>query len=94
VLGGFTQVLQADPRILDTADAAIEVRLVALGSSSIDVEVVASYQGTDWAEFKVARQEILMKLIEVVERSGTAFAYPTQTLHIASAPGAPVDARA
>jgi MscS family membrane protein len=40
------------------------------------------FQTADWGEFIQIRQELLLQLMEVVERAGTALAYPTQTLHV------------
>jgi MscS family membrane protein len=48
---------------------------------------MAWFQTTDWNEFQVIRQDVLLQFMEVVERHHTGFAYPTQTLHVDSLPG-------
>jgi MscS family membrane protein len=45
---------------------------------------MAWFRTTDWGEFQAIRQEMLLQFMEVVERHGTGFAYPTQTLHVDS----------
>lgn len=36
-----------------------------------------------WREFQRCRQEVLLQFMQVVEEAGTAFAFPTRTVHIA-----------
>jgi MscS family membrane protein len=38
----------------------------------------------DWAGFQVAREEVLLSFMRVVEEAGSSFAFPTRTLHVAS----------
>ena len=45
---------------------------------------MAWFQTPDWTEFQEIRQEILLQILEVVERAGTSFAFPTQTVHLVS----------
>ncbi|MBK8259496.1 MAG: mechanosensitive ion channel family protein [Polyangiaceae bacterium] len=54
------------------------------GPSSIDVEVMAWFETGDVDKFVKLRQELLLRLMEVVEQNGAAFAFPTQTVHIKS----------
>jgi MscS family membrane protein len=37
---------------------------------------------SDWAEFTVIRQDIILKIAEIVEASGTRFAAPTQLAYL------------
>jgi MscS family membrane protein len=57
------------------------VRFKALGAYSLDLEVMAWFTTTHWLELKKIREAILFQCVQVVERSGTSFAFPTQTLH-------------
>jgi len=83
VLTGLEQVLRAHPKIWPDA---VVVRLQQIGTSSFDIEVMAWFQTPDWGEFQLIRQEVLLQFMEVVERAGTSFALPAQTLHVASVP--------
>jgi MscS family membrane protein len=66
----------------------VVVRFKELGASSLDIEIMAWFETPDWSEFQLIRQEVLIQFMEVVERAGSEFAFPTQTLHIQGGPGA------
>jgi MscS family membrane protein len=84
VLGGLEQALQAHRTLFPEGQS---VRFANISASSLDVEVNAWFATADWNEFTVVRQELLLRFLEVVRESGSALAFPTQTLHVASAPG-------
>ena len=44
---------------------------------------MAWFQTRDWSEFQLIRQEVLLQFMRVVEAAGTAFAFPTRTIHVA-----------
>jgi MscS family membrane protein len=85
VLEGFEQTLRSHPQVW-TENVA--VRFIGFGASSLDIEVMSWFTTPSWDEFKVIRQQVLIGFMEVVEKAGTAFAYPTQTIHVASLPKA------
>jgi MscS family membrane protein len=60
----------------------ITVRFVGWSESSLNVEVSAWFATTDWNEFLLIRQELLLRFMEVVEREGSAFAFPTRTVYL------------
>lgn len=79
VLQGFQAVLRRHPRIWPDA---VVVRFREFAASSLDIEIMAWFQTSDWSEFQAIREEVLIEFMEVVERAGTAFAFPTQTVHL------------
>jgi MscS family membrane protein len=79
VLAGVERVLREHPRIWP--DAVI-VRFAGLGASSLDVEVMAWFRTQDFGEFQLIRQEVLLGFMDVVERAGSSFAFPTHTVHV------------
>jgi MscS family membrane protein len=83
VLADLERVLREHPKIWPDT---IVVRFRELASSSLDIEVMAWFQTTDWNEFQTIRQDVFLQFMDVVERNGTGFAYPTQTLHVDSFP--------
>ena len=83
VLSGFERVLRDHPKIWPDA---MVVRFREFAASSLDIEIMAWFQTSDWGEFQLIRQEILLQFMELVERAGTSFAFPTRTIHIASVP--------
>lgn len=81
-LSGFESVLRGHPKIWPDA---VVVRFSAFNESSLDIEIMAWFETRDWGEFQLIRQEILLQMMAVVERAGTSIAFPTRTLHLASA---------
>jgi MscS family membrane protein len=79
VLAGLERVLREHPKIWTEV---IVVRFAELAESSLNIEVMAWFETTDWNEFQLIRQEVLLRFMEVVERAGTGFAFPTCTVHL------------
>ncbi len=79
VLHGVEAALRTHPKIWPDA---MSVRFDKLCDSTLNVEVVAWLQTPDWDEFTLARQELLLRFMDVVERAGTSFAFPTRTVHV------------
>ena len=50
---------------------------------SLDIEVFAYVFAGDWESFLTIQQDLLLQIMDVIERAGTAIAFPSQTLHIA-----------
>jgi MscS family membrane protein len=65
---------------------SIDVHFVGYGASSLDVEVMAWFQTTDFSRFLALRQEILLEFMQAIAAAGSAFALPAQTLHVAPGP--------
>lgn len=79
ILADLEGALRAHPKIWP--DAVI-VRFNDLKDSSLNVEVMAWFQTTDWNEFTAIRQEMLLRFMEIVEEAGSGFAFPTRTVHV------------
>jgi len=88
VLEGLRARLRAHPKIWPDV---VNVRLVALGASSLDIEVMAWFTTSVWDEFLAIREEMLLEFLEVVEAAGTEVAFPTRTVHVVGATVAPHD---
>jgi MscS family membrane protein len=80
VLEGVERVLRDHPKIWPED---VLVRFAKIGGSSLDVDVMAWFQTSEWSEFVAIRQEVLLGFLEAVQRAGTSFAFPTQTVHLA-----------
>jgi MscS family membrane protein len=84
ILAELEAILRRQPKICQDT---VGVRLGALGASSLDVEVGALLETTDWAEFQAVRQELLLAFMAAIEQHGSAIAFPTRTIHVATAIG-------
>ena len=59
------------------------VRFMNLGPSSKDIMLQYFVDTMDWDEYIDTKQEINFKIVEIVEKYGARFAFPTTTLHVA-----------
>lgn len=83
---GIEAVLHAHPLVWPEVAVA---RLVSLGPTTIDVEVLCWFQTTDFEAFRSARQEVLLGAMRAVEASGARFAHLVPTVTSVTAPAAP-----
>jgi len=58
------------------------VRFINFGAYSLDIEVVAYVNTTDWAEFLGIREDIFLRIMDIIDASGSGFAFPSQTLYM------------
>jgi MscS family membrane protein len=83
IIAGIEELLRLHPLI---AQGSMSVRLVALTDSALNLEVSALCTTTDNNEFLLARQALLLGIIEIIERSGATLA--RQALRVELSPGA------
>jgi MscS family membrane protein len=79
VLAEIEELLRSDVRVLPDS---IGVNLKELAAYSLNIEVAAALMTQDWAVFLVWRQNTLLSIMGIVERAGTAFAFPTRSVHV------------
>ncbi len=79
VLQGLEAALREHPKIFPEG---VGVRFNEFKDSSLNVEVTAWFQTADWNEFTLIRQELYLRFMDIVERAGTSFAFPTRTVHV------------
>ncbi|MCL5776907.1 mechanosensitive ion channel family protein [Limibaculum sp. FT325] len=60
----------------------VTVHFAGYGSSSLDVSIRVYARTLDWNEFLAIKEEVLFRVKDVVEGSGTGFALPSQTLYL------------
>jgi MscS family membrane protein len=80
VISGARAYLAAHPAI-DHREP-IRVRFFRFGQSSLDIDVFAYVRAIDWEAFLETQEELLLEVVNIVERSGAAIALPSQTLHL------------
>jgi MscS family membrane protein len=83
-LAEIRKLLYAHPKI--EAESA-RIRLVGFGQSSFDLEIFCYIKTTDSAEFIAIREDILLRIMGIVESSGTSFANPSRTVYFTRDPG-------
>jgi hypothetical protein len=58
------------------------VRVIGLAGSAFELELFAFGKTGDWTEFTAIRQDVILKLAEIVEAAGTRFAAPTRLTYL------------
>ena len=80
VLVKLREMLLGHPRVHPDP---VRARFIGFGASSLDIEVFAYVMTSDWAEFLGIQEDILLRVMDIVEQSGTGFAFPSRTLYFA-----------
>jgi MscS family membrane protein len=80
VLVEIRRMLYAHPRV-DPRPARI--RFVNFGAYSLDLEIFAYVLTADYDEFLAIQEDIYLRIMDIVEQSGTGFAFPSQTTYLA-----------
>jgi MscS family membrane protein len=70
------------------------VNLNSFGASSVDFFVYTFTRTTNWVRYHDIKQDVLLRILNIIEGHGAEVAFPTRTLHLASMPegAAPVPA--
>ncbi len=72
-------ILYAHPKI-DPESA--RVRFVGVGASSFNLEVFSYVLTRDFGEFLEVQEDLLLRMLEVIDSSGSGLAFPSQTLYL------------
>jgi MscS family membrane protein len=57
------------------------IRFANFDASSLRLEIAAYVLTRDANEFNAVREDLLLRIMDIVEKSGTGFAFPSQTLY-------------
>ena len=63
-------------------EAILQVKLDDFGDSSINLLIYCFTNTNVWAEWLKIKEELLLKIKEIVEESGAAFAFPSSSLYV------------
>ena len=63
---------------------SVRVRFLRFGASSLDVEAIAYVFAADWNEFLGIQEELLLGIMEIVQKAGAEIAFPSQTMYLAA----------
>ena len=79
VLAEIRRLLYSHPKVETTS---VRVRLTDIAGSSLSVEVVAYILTRDFNEFAAVREDVLLRVMDVMKNSGGGLALPSQTLYL------------
>ena len=66
---------------IDT-DGFLMVNFNAFAPSSLDFFIYCYTRTTGWARYHQVKQDVLLRILEIVDRHGAEIAFPTSTVHI------------
>lgn len=80
-------VLKVKQMLLDHTDIDSRRTLIVnfnnFGSSSLDFFVYTFTKTTDWILFHEIKQDVMLRILKIIEAQGAECAYPTSTIHLA-----------
>ncbi|MEE4236518.1 MAG: mechanosensitive ion channel family protein [Anderseniella sp.] len=79
VLAKIREMFHSHPRI---DPETIRVRFSGYGASSLDVSIRVYAKTREWNDFYAIKEDILLRIGDVVKQSGTGFAFPSQTVYM------------
>lgn len=79
LLGDIRELLQG---IDDIDSDSVIVHFVDFSASSLDVRVVCQVLLTDWRQFSALKEKLYLDIMDMIERRGLRFAYPSQSVYI------------
>lgn len=65
-------------------DQTMIVNMLQFGPSSLDFFIYTFTKTTQWVFFHEIKEDVLLKISDIIERHGAEIAFPTRTLHVES----------
>jgi MscS family membrane protein len=84
VLTEVRRLLYSHPKV---ETSTVRVRLTDVAGTALNVELLSYILTQDFNEFAAVREDLLLRIIDVMEDSGGGLAAPSQTLHLSRDPG-------
>ena len=75
-------LIEKDDNFAKNQNASFYVRIDSFSDSSIDMLVQTFTVTNDWAEFLKIKENLAVKIIEIVENNEAGFAFPSQSLYV------------
>jgi MscS family membrane protein len=79
VLAEIRRMLFEHPKV--DSDSA-RIRFASFDPSSLSLEIFSYVLTRDMGEFTAIREDLLLRIMAIVQKSGTDFAFPSQTLYL------------
>jgi MscS family membrane protein len=80
ILAEIREMLYGHPKVESPSS---RTRFIGFGNSSLDVEVFAYVSETVYESFLHIQEDLLLRIMDIVEASGSGFAFPSQTTYLA-----------
>lgn len=73
-------LLYAHPAVLDSPPI---VRFTGVTADALKVEITAYIEAVNFEKSQEVQEDLLLRLMDIIEKSGTSLAYPSQTIYMA-----------
>jgi len=80
IVSDVKAMLKSHPDI--DQDLTLIVNFNAFNASSIDFFIYTFSRTTVWVDFHAVKQDVLLKIADIVAKNGAEIAYPTQTIYL------------
>lgn len=78
VLAGVRTLLYQHEKV---ESPSVRVRLLRFAPSGLDIELFAYVEAIDLEPFLAIQEDLLLRLLDIIESGGTALAFPSQTMY-------------
>ena len=75
-------LLWTDARFAKPPEAALFVRIDSFNASSIDFLIYCFTHTKNWGEWLEIKEEFAVSIMDIIERAGTGFAFPSRTIYM------------
>ena len=79
VMAKLREMLLGHPKV---SPDSLHVRFDGFGAYSLDVKVFAYIRTRDWLNYRAIREDINLRMVDIVKEAGTGFAFPSQTAYL------------
>ena len=79
VLADIRKLLYEHPKV---ESSSARIRFVRFGDSSLDLEIFAYVFATDYAIFLEIQEDLLLHIMDIIEKSGSGIAFPSRTVYM------------
>ena len=84
ILAEIREMLYKHPKV---ESPSARVRFIGFGDSSLNLEVFAYVLETEYETFLHIQEDLLLRIMDIIEASGSGFAFPSQTTYLAQDAG-------
>lgn len=79
VVQGIRKMLESHELV--QSDSVV-VQFVEFNNSSLDIMIICFMNVPDWGDFQAAKQDINLKIMEILAERGVQVAFPTRTIYV------------
>ena len=84
IIQDIKSMLQAHEDI--SKNDSLMVNFDTFGDSSLNIFIYTFTQTANWAKYLEIREDIHLKIMEIVEKNGSGFAFPSQSIYVEQLP--------